>query len=201
MKEPILREHSTNGYRVQARGGLHMIRGNGRPYFSLTMASWLHGREDAFGAAHRELVKLWPELQPLAALHLSDIHGVPMHAEANGWYWMAGACGGLGERYHGGNSERQHWKPDGEFNGYRMSTPDECLQTFADYVRVTMDEARQVRDMVMAAGYEGGSVKAARAALATWVEQQKPRWAREAAECIQTLGLQVYGDAYTPEAA
>jgi hypothetical protein len=53
------------------------------------------------GCIHEELLKAFPQLAPLVALRLSDLDGVPMHAEANGFYWLAGNLGGLGEQHHG----------------------------------------------------------------------------------------------------
>lgn len=165
-----------------------MIRGNGKPHFSLTMASWVNGRHDGDGADHKPLVAIWPELQPLADLHLSDIDGVPMHAEANGWYWLAGAVeGGFQQQYHGGSGD---W----------AKTPAECLEIFAKYVRVSLDEAAKIRDFYVVIAARHGA-KSARADFAKWIVAQGPRWKAEADKCIADLGLVVYGDPYTPEAA
>lgn len=48
------------------------------------------GREaDGGGTLGDEMVRHFPEAAPIVALHLSDPDGVPMHAEANGWYWYS----------------------------------------------------------------------------------------------------------------
>lgn len=48
-----------------------------------------NGREpDACGAIHGEILKAFPGLAPLVALHLSDPDGVPMHAAANAAYFI-----------------------------------------------------------------------------------------------------------------
>lgn len=48
------------------------------------------GREsDYSGAIGDELTRAFPQIAPIAALHLSDPDGAPMHAEANGWYWYS----------------------------------------------------------------------------------------------------------------
>src|SRR4029077_3419483 len=48
------------------------------------------GREpDGWGAIGDTLARYFPEIAPIAALHLSDPDGAPMHAEANGWYWYS----------------------------------------------------------------------------------------------------------------
>lgn len=196
--DPILRSHVGPTRKVYALGGLHYIRGNSAPYFSLTMASWEKAKsgrwvEDAFGCAHDER---WPELAPLAALHLSDCFGAPMYAEGNGFYWLAGYGGGLGQHYHGGNSQP-------------AKSRDECLQVWANHVRLPLDEARAIADRLIAqgeadakaAGYEtapgvihvnaviGQRVKLAHAA---WIETQRERWQAEADECCRTLGLRYY---------
>jgi hypothetical protein len=40
----------------------------------------------ACGCLHDEALAAFPELAPIVAVHLSDVDGVPMHAEANGRY-------------------------------------------------------------------------------------------------------------------
>lgn len=211
MSDPILRQFVGNKRKVQAKGGLHHIRGNRAPYFSLTMASWepdQYGRlqEDCSGAAHEELVKLWPELKPLADLHLSDIDGVPSHGCANGWYWLVGATPAFHrmEEYHGGQHNRD-WKTrdnactqDEVARSFRIFcehvriTPEETQALQADLINVYMGvdaytkvyDPRKARDVVKPAFLE-------------WAEAQKPRWKREADKCRADLGLVIYGDKYT----
>jgi len=177
-REPILRSGRFGDRIVKAYGGLHYIKGNRVPYFTLTMGSWRVARngrrvEDCFGAAHEEIVEHWPELADLAALHLSDWDGVPMHAEANGWYWLAGAIGGAGERYHGGN---------GSGSG---KTAAECLQVFADYVRISPEEAQQIATAAREQGRDYWKAK--------WTTYAD-RWKREAEDCTKKHGLKVFGD-------
>jgi hypothetical protein len=89
------REHTKGTTRIGVEYGVVAVKKQTR-YFSITVA----------GAPQHELVlKLWPDLAPLVALHLSDVDGAPHSAEANGWYWLAGACGGLGEEVHGANGD------------------------------------------------------------------------------------------------
>lgn len=171
-------------------GGLHMIASNDRPYFSLTY--WSHrkghpGQCQSGGAGHEE-IRRWfgARFDDLAALHLSDIDGVPMHAEANGWFWLAGALGGAGERYHGGN------------NGQSL-TPARCLELFARHARISMDEAEAIR-------YECAGVlepiapgrphnpESARATMAAHLRGMRPRWKAEAEAAIARHHLRVYGD-------
>lgn len=154
-------------------------------YFSVTADIKKGRRELAGGCIHREVLQYWPALAPLVALHLSDSEtGAPMHAEANAWYWLAGYYGGAGERHHGGNGDRQHWLADGTFNGYRHSTPDECLATFADHVRITVESARILADAWRAShSFTLTGPAVMRACLREWIRTNASnRWAREASD-------------------
>ena len=73
--------------------------GNARPYFSITADVRRRiGGGDRFlagGAMHGEILALFPNVQPLVAVHLSDDRGVPMHAAANASYFAGES------QYHG----------------------------------------------------------------------------------------------------
>jgi hypothetical protein len=190
-RDPILAAISlpagTDGYRVpltfRVEGGLHYMRGNHAPYFSLTYTQHRKGFPNqcySGGAGHEEILKRFPRFSDLAALHLSDIDGVPMHAEANGWYWLAGSIGGAGEQYHGGNSSPR-------------KSEAECLQVFADHCRITLNEAHAIRARVIAAGEDGRDV---------WrreMEGMRARWKQEAEQAIARHHLKVYGDPWPNE--
>jgi hypothetical protein len=168
MKEPILRTRilpaGRDGYKVarllKVEGGLNHIKGNHAPHFTVT--TWAHRKGfpeqcQSGGCDHETILKYWPELSDLVALHLSDIDGVPMHGEANGWYDLAGALpANAGEQYHRGNSEMNLPKPEGALRrgtwddtDYRKPTPDECLEILARHVRVDFETARKLRDDVV----------------------------------------------------
>ena len=186
-------------FRLQAEGGLHYIKGNSAPYFSLTGSKDIKtGRGWSMlsgGCIHEQLTEQWPELADLAALHLSDINGAPSHAEDNGWYWLTGACDEadhFGEEYHPGR---------GSFD---RRTPAQCLQLFADHCRVSLTDAAMLRLAVLDAyntqapgRFAGKSAKLARAKWAEICESMRPRWAEEARACIAKHNLTIYGDAWT----
>jgi len=71
---------------IEATAILHKI-GNQKPYFSLTGRVVEKGRESYSGAIHEEILKAFPQLADIAALHLSDIDGKPLHSFENGRYW------------------------------------------------------------------------------------------------------------------
>lgn len=212
MNEPILAAcilPAGDGYshprQFTVHGGLNFLRGNSAPYFSITY--WAHRvghktADESGGAGHDEILKHFPQFADLAALHLSDINGVPMHAEGNGWYKLAGSLpDGFGDRYHAGNSPQNFpiappadkpWK-DTE---HRLPTGDECLAMFADHCRIPLAEARKIRQSVMTRAMNSPSdrLAVAKARLAEIMADMRPRWKAEAAACIAKHGLVVYGD-------
>lgn len=173
MKTPVLAREPVleRGGFLRVEGGLHYIRGNSSPYFSLTCSY-----RDGGGAAHELILRHFPQFADLAALHLSDVNGQPMHALENGFYHMGGT-----------DTFGKHNPPNWEFA--------------ANHFRITADEARQLaRDLFgpwfsETAGFLSDGARAdAKARLAAWVDQQRPRWRAEADACIRNHGLRVYGD-------
>jgi hypothetical protein len=186
MSDITLREGEFGTRTIKAVGGLHFIRSNGLPYFTLTIVG--HGES---GPAHEELVRCWPELQPLADMHLSDINGVPMHTEANGWYWLAGAAGPrFGSAIDGGRLGQK-------YHGACGRTDAECLEIFARHVRISLADAKQLLGKIRRAHYVDPAK--ARLQFNDWILAQKPRWKAEADACIKALDLQVFGDRWAPE--
>lgn len=171
--------------------GLHYIKGNSAPYFSITADGRESGRESFGGACHDLIAKKFPGLQDVIDLHLSDMDGVPSYPVANGWYWLAGAAGGLGEKYHGGS---------GDFG----KNAEECLEILARHLRVTEAEARGIVERCTAIEPIPHAVKPhaiQREEFARIVEGMVPRWNAEAAACIEKYGLTVYGDKWAGVAA
>jgi len=155
--------------------GLEFIQGNTAPYWTCT--AWFGGdRDDSYGGCcHETILDLRPDLAPFVRLHLSDPAGVPMYAVENGWYFMAGAIPAHGERYHAGNSEPP-------------KSPDECLTALANHLRITREEATQIRDECAALlrhnkpGATGAKhgMKAAKEHFAKAVFALHPHWEAEA---------------------
>lgn len=165
-----------SGYRGKliATASLEVCGRNKFPHFSVTgeistAVERASGDFQVGGCIHEEILKVWPEVLPIVALHLSDSpSGEPMDAEANGFYWLAGCVpGGLGEKYHGGS-------------GSGAKTPDECLAILAEHLRMDLDSAR----VLVATAKESALPKAAFAAV---VKGLRPRWKREAEAGLQWL--------------
>jgi len=198
MTDPILAARTlpagTDGYRVPltfvVEGDLHYIKGNHAPYFSLTYTQHRKGFPNqcySGGAGHDVILRYFPRFADLAALHLSDIDGAPMHAEANGWYWLAGALGGADERYHGGSSDES-------------KSESECLAIFAKHCRISLGEADRLRAEVQAEHDNNpDGWKAARETWALRMDDMRPRWKAEAETAIARHNLRVYGDPWPRE--
>lgn len=158
--------------------GLHHIKGNPAPYFSVTAAGYTNGREDFGGACHALILQHFPALADIVALHLSDINGAPMHASGNGYYWLAGIVD-MGERYHGGS---------GEFG----KSAKECARIAAEHFRTTEQQ------VIALAGetnkvYKARGSSAARRHVERYTDAQRPRWKAEADAVIRRYKLGVYG--------
>lgn len=196
MREPLLASRNIPGdeYGRKVRGflgvygGLHMIKGNHAPYFTITTEVHQSGypdREWGGGADHETILRYWPEkFADLVALHLSDIDGVPMHAVANGWYALAGALGGAGETYHRGNAESY---------GRMDTSPDGCLKAFAEHLRIPLAHAESIREEFKDRELVGADAKAR---LAEIVDTLRPQWKREADDCRARHHLAIFGDAW-----
>lgn len=76
IAERELRGRKPNGHRVRVTAKLYSL-GEQEPYFSITTDH---------GCDHESVLAAFPQLDWLVALHLSNEHGVPMHAEANALY-------------------------------------------------------------------------------------------------------------------
>ena len=78
--------------RIRAKYGMHYIKGNKRPYFSITadiQDKLANGRwyDSGGGCCHDEIAEAFPELADLIPWHLCDDDGSPMYYIANAIYW------------------------------------------------------------------------------------------------------------------
>lgn len=165
--------------------GLHWLSGNRLPYFSVTVSEGFYrgtvrrrrrGDFDFCGCCHELIATVAPDLAPLIALHLSGADGAPMHAEANGWYWLAGACGGFGQQYHGAS-------------GIGARSAEDCLQLFAEHARIPLDEARALAVRAREV-FDTEGPKVARENFRLWCLLQAPRWKAEADAAIAKFNLE-----------
>jgi hypothetical protein len=59
------------------------------------------------------------------------VDGLDFHAKSNGYYFLAGALGGLGEKYHAGNAANNN-------------KPSDCLRMFANAVLLDEERAKRI---------------------------------------------------------
>lgn len=131
------------------------------------------GDGQAFGCIHEEIISAFPHLQPFVDLHLSTLDGAQMHTEANGWYWLAGAAGGLGEKFHGANASNPRGKTLEE-------TLAKCRDTLASHLRISIPEA----DHLVMQAKAGVLTKED---FSAYVNEQKPRWKAESESALALL--------------
>jgi hypothetical protein len=103
--------------------------GNEYPYFSLTGEISRNDKRFrdpiiACGCIHDEILHHFPQLAPLAAVHLSAADGQPMHAEANARYWA-----GLTKYEPKGNNPSQDPTETDENGTFNPSILAKHLQT------------------------------------------------------------------------
>jgi len=88
------------GGSVSVKAGLSFLRGNKAPYLSVTAeVRNVRGRVMSAGQQHDLVLRLWPDLEDLCAMHLWTVGEGPLHYEANALYWW--------EMHHGWGK----WKP------------------------------------------------------------------------------------------
>lgn len=180
---------------ARAVGGLRRL-GKQAPYFTITLdahrAGFPNQREHG-GAAHDTIRALFGDkFDDLIALHLSDENGVPMHAVANGAYWLHGYFGGNGKPHHGGNHQMHFPKKPEDIDpakpwattDYREPTRAECLDVFAKLWRITTDEAREIARDCMAHGLGRFTAR-----LEDHAGTMKARWQAQAKDAITKHSL------------
>lgn len=186
------RKYGENSITLQAVAKLEQLGGNAQPHFSVTGTIWKgtgpysDAKDIAGGCIHEDILAVWPKLAPLVALHLSDADGQPMHAAANGLYWLAGFVP-LEQEYHGAS-------------GSSAKSPADCLRIAAKHLRISEDDAEALAaqlstvcgkakaGVAMSAEVSPAAQKEQRkqariavaAAMAAYCETQRERWQQEA---------------------
>ena len=96
--------HENNAYIHEAVTSLGFVRAvvtlcqvpGQRAYFSVQCDVWTNKavarrhplHPHTCGRVTEDVVAVLPDLADAVALQLSDIDGVPLHADANGWWWI-----------------------------------------------------------------------------------------------------------------
>lgn len=163
--------------RVVATLRISQLGGNAHPHFSTTAnvyephgtwsgaAQQRSGREpDGGGRVHDEILRAFPGAAPFVAMHLSDYpSGTPMHAAANAWYF-----------YSDGHLayELKHYGPEYvERHGTGRERAASILRCAVDDLPFS-DEA---------------DAPITRTEFVAFVDNQRERWAREAAAAFELL--------------
>ncbi len=120
----------------------------------------LHRREcepDAGGCLHDAVLKAFPKLTPLVALHLSSPTGEPMHAEPNGYYYYRTA-----RRISGG------WDDYGQAEREGLTPQEFALRVACSTLRVDSIPLDRISEKELPAAFH------------KFVNEQRERWQREA---------------------
>jgi len=107
------------------------------------------------GCIHDLILEHFPHFKPFVDLHLSDLDGVPMHAEENGFYWLSKLAG-----------IPQQYGPEQSIGA--------CFQIFCGHCRIKAGEAENIIYAVQEAANP-------REKWNELCELMKPRWKGEAA--------------------
>lgn len=199
--DPILAgpvEYTEDGetYKIVVEGGLHYIRGNKAPYFSLTASGYLRyrgaWREDFGGCCHDIILKRFPKFADLAALHLSYINGAPSGDGGNAYYWAVGGQF-LGASMWLNAVDRKYLRDD-------RSDDEILIERIANDLRVSVEDAAAIRAEYRVYGISPEQIKAGKPRFMAMVDTMRPRWKAEADACIAKHGLVVYGDKWEPNA-
>lgn len=163
MKKQITKKHPEGFVRINiSTDGTN----ENNPYFSITAdlcadSTFRGSKIHSCGCLHDEILSICPELKPFVDIHLSTLDGVPMHAEENGWYWLAKAAG-IPRKYEPEQSEL------------------DCFAFFMSHARMSGDETLELVK----------KLKTAKNPREVWQKQLdglRPRWQDEATKAIALL--------------
>lgn len=138
------------------------------PYFSITGELYEEGKSKiernliACGCIHEDILEVAPELKALVDLHLSDLDGVPIHAEENGWFWLAKASG-----------VPQPYEPSQDSN--------KCFKFFCQHARLSTEDAQEVVDRVKRNPVRG------REMWGKYLDGLRPVWHDQAQKAIELI--------------
>jgi len=110
--------------------------------------------KNSCGCIHDEILESRPDLKFLINLHLSDLDGVPMHAEENGFYWLAKAAG-----------IEMLYEPE--------QSPEICLKQFCDHCRIDELVAKIIIDRVKEKFLYGKNLVATSELVSACTEQSR----------------------------
>lgn len=213
-------------YSIRVHGGLHYIRGNSAPYFSITADHYRvcrNGRRKwvSFGAQHELIERLWPgKFTDLIALHLSDIDGAPSHGGTGTGIYYARGGQWLGKP--------RTWLPiEEKWDGKDQASDEYLIDRLVRYLRCDRLTAKVLRaagkaeveyeialhdyedrrrrfDAEESSGiavHPGSPPEASKAReyMTGIIEAMRPRWKAEAEACIARHNLKVYGDHWQPK--
>jgi hypothetical protein len=125
----------------------------------------------AGGCIHDEILTHFPDLARVVKVHLADEHGVPLHALENARYWMGLSSWGVALDDDYG---RRHLETD---PGGIVWAPE----SLANHLRVSVDEARQIRAYVV---NDGNDIEALRFAV---MVNLAARWQADADAALAVL--------------
>ena len=145
-------------YTMTVKAGLCKI-GAQRPYFSITYDD----SEGSGGAGHEQILKYFPDLADIVAMHLSDEDGTPMHAVENGWYWLKQANAGEAKAFE--NFKHTLRQNDGVARAI-VSWGNELIKKFGEPY--------------------------AKQRFTGWCDIQSATWREEARACIEKYQLEVF---------
>lgn len=176
MNQEIRFQERGKSIRFEVNGQLTQI-GNQSPYFSITANEYENSILQSCGCMHEDILKHFPKLQDFVDMHLSDINGIPMHAIANGWYWLLKSLGNNFTDWPG------------------QQTPEESFKIFCDHLRITERQGRDIQDTILntIAITPGIDPKfnEAKKQFIEIVNAMFPRWKKEADNLISKYSLVV----------
>lgn len=182
-------------YLLNVHYELSMHKGNRKPYFSLTGGVYQNGRDYMYGCIHEEILKHYPDLKPLADLHLCDMDGCPSHEGGNVFYWLQQSL-----RNEYGTKIRTRYQQDYE----KHKDAEYYLKLFCSDMRITEAQGIEYREyaeklfsepsrmvQLCGAAAEAVTIDIFKAWWNRSYEEQKPRWKAEAEFAIKEFDVKV----------